>query len=43
MPCLKYNLQEKGKAKKYTLTLREFRNLLQGDVKANCQAFAAQL
>ena len=43
MPCLKYNLQEKGKQKKHQLSLKDFRGLLEGDVKANCKAFAANL
>lgn len=39
MPCLKYNLQEKGKPKKVNLSLSQFKNLLEGDVKKNCTDF----
>ena len=43
MPCLKYNIQENGKARKAELSLQEFRDLLEGDVKANCQILAFKL
>jgi hypothetical protein len=43
MPCLKYNLQEKGRTKKHELSLGDFKGLLEGDVKTNCTAFAANL